>query len=74
MQFDLYLVIGLVIAGFAIPSIVSALSDGHAPRVPAIMVLLGGGLVAIAVSQKPGGYTWEDVPQAFVRVVGYFLN
>lgn len=74
MQFDLYLVIGLVIAGFSVPSMVSALSDGHTPRVPAIMVLIGGGLVVIAISQKPGGYTWADIPQAFVRVIGYYIN
>jgi hypothetical protein len=70
MPFDLYLVIGIVILAFAIPSIVSALSDGRAPRVAAVMVLIGGGLVVWAVAKKPGGYTLEDIPHAFVRVIG----
>lgn len=74
MPFDIYLVIGLVILGFTIPSLVSAFSESRAPRVGAVMLLIGGGLVAFAMSQKPGGYTLEDVPHAFVRVIGHFLN
>lgn len=74
MQFDLFLVTGLVILGFTIPAIFSAFSEGRAPRAAAIMLLIGGGLAAIAMTQKPGGYTMEDIPKAFVRVVGYYLN
>lgn len=74
MQHDLILVIGLVILGFTIPAIVSAFSDGRAPRVAAIMLLIGGGLVTIALTQKPNGYTLEDIPHAFTRVVGSVLR
>ena len=74
MQFDTYLVIGLIILGFSIPSIVSAYSEGRAPRIAAIMLLIGGGLVAYAVTQNPIGYTLEDIPQAFVRVIGQFVR
>ncbi len=74
MTFDTYLVIGLVILGFSIPSIVSAFSEGRAPRVAAIMLLVGGGMVAYAVTQNPIGYTIQDVPQAFVRVIGQLIR
>jgi hypothetical protein len=74
MQHDLYLVIGLVVLAFTIPAVVSAFSEGRAPRIPAIMLLFGGGLAVIALTQKPNGYTFEDIPQAFVRVVGHFIN
>ncbi len=74
MQFDIYLVIGLVILVFSIPSIVSSYSEGRAPRIAAIMLLIGGGMVVYALTQKVGGYTFEDIPRAFVRVVGHFLN
>lgn len=73
MQYDIYLVIGIVILLFTIPSVLSAISDGHAPRVASILLLIGGGLVALAVTQHPGGYTIEDVPHAFVRVVARFM-
>lgn len=74
MDTDLFFVIGLVIAAFSLPPIVGALSDGRAPRAAAIMILIGGGLVALAVHEKPAAYTFSNAPDAFVRVVGRFLN
>lgn len=74
MNYDTYLVIGIVVLVLAIPSIVSSFSDGRAPRLAAIAVLIGGGLVALAVSQQPGGYTVEDIPHAFTRVIGKLLR
>jgi hypothetical protein len=74
VPYDLYLTIGVVILVFAIPSIVSAFSDGHAPRAAAIMVLIGGGLVAGAATQKPGGYVLTEVPEVFVRVVSQYTR
>ncbi len=73
MTADLYLVIGLIIGAFTIPSILGALSEGRAPRTAAIMVLIAGGLIVLAVKEKPGGYTLNDIPQAFVNVVGEYM-
>lgn len=73
MQHDLMLVIGLVILVFTIPAIVSAYSDNRPPRVAAIILLIGGGLVIIALTQKPGGYTVDDIPRAFTRVVAHYM-
>lgn len=74
MQSDLSLVVGLVLAVFAVPSIVSSLSDGRAPRVAIITVLVAGGLVLYALQSNPGGYALTDVPEAFVRVVAQIIN
>ncbi len=70
MDTDLALVVGLVVAGFAIPSIISALSDARAPRVAAIAAIVGGGLVVWAIQSKPGGYAFNELPQVFVKVIG----
>jgi len=71
---DLYLVIGLIVVVLALPSVIGALVEGRAPRAAAILVLIGGGLIALAVSGKPGGYTLEDIPNAFVRVAASILR
>lgn len=73
MPYDLYLTIGAVILVFAIPSVVSAISDGHAPRVASIMVLIGGGLMVYAATQKPGGYELTELPDIFLGVVSKYL-
>ncbi|MCG6904312.1 MAG: hypothetical protein LJE68_16690 [Rhodobacter sp.] len=74
MPQDLMLVAGIFLTGLAIPSILGAVSDRRSPRTAAIAVLIGGTLILLAVSQKPGGYTLRDVPQAFVRVVAHFTK
>lgn len=74
LQQDLYLVIGLVIVGFAIPSILGAMADRRSPRVASILILIGGTLVVLALSQRPGGYSWAEIPEAFVRVVAHYVR
>jgi len=74
MDPDLMLVIGLVIGGFSIPSMLGAFADGRVPRAAAIAVLIGGGLVALAVNGKPSGYALVDIPDVFVSVVGRYIN
>ncbi len=74
MDTDLYLVIGLTLGILAVPSLLSAYAEGRAPRLGAILVLISGVLVIMALSKKPGGYQIIDIPHAFFRVIGRYLN
>ncbi|PID36448.1 MAG: hypothetical protein CR993_05115 [Rhodobacterales bacterium] len=74
MQYDLFLTIGIIVLALAIPPVFSAVVDGQPPRVAAIMFLIGGALIAFAVTQSPSGYTLQDVPNAIIRVIGHYLN
>ena len=74
MDPDLYFVLGIIIGAFAIPAILSAFSEGRPPRAAAILIMIGGGLVALAVYSNPQSYTIEGVPEVFVRVVGKYIN
>jgi len=74
MTSDTYLVVGIVILALAIPSLVNAFSERRAPRIASIMVLVGGGLIALAISRHPGGYAFGDVPDAIIRVIGLALR
>lgn len=70
METDLPLIAGLVIGALSVPSVLSALSDGRAPRVSLLAIFSAIGLVAFAVMQKPGGYRIAEVPDVFFRVLG----
>ncbi|SFO88398.1 hypothetical protein [Tranquillimonas alkanivorans] len=74
MQPDLALVVGGVCLALAIPSVIAAFTDSRPPRAAAILFVIGGGFVAYAVNTKPGGYTFEDVPDAVVRVVAQYTR
>ena len=73
MDADLFLVMGIVLAGFSIPSILSAITDGRAPRASAITILIAGGLILIAFQTHPGGYSFDQIPDAFVRVAARYM-
>ena len=70
MREDTFLVVGIVVLALSIPSFLSAIREGRAPRVPAIMFMIGGGLIALAIMQRPGGYEIEDIFTAFRTVLG----
>ena len=74
MDPDLYFVIGLAVLVLSIPPIFGAISEGRAPRTAAILILIGGGLLGLAVSQKPGGYAVAQIPDVIVKVVGRVVN
>lgn len=74
MDPDVSLVIGLIVLVLSIPPIFGALVDGRAPRAAAILIMIGGGLVGLALYQRPGAYTIENIPAVFASVIGGVLN
>ncbi|AGI73660.1 hypothetical protein OA238_c37110 [Octadecabacter arcticus 238] len=74
MDPDLLIVIGLVVGGFSIPSILGAIADGRVPRAAAIAVMVAGGLIALAINENPDGYAINDIPDVFVNVVERYIN
>ena len=73
MDPDIILIIGIVLAILSVPSMLSAFSEGRAPRVGAFTAVLGGCMIVWAVTSHPDGYQWHEVPEVFVRVVARFL-
>ena len=73
MDTDLALVAGLAVGAIAIPAAISAWSEGRVPRSAAVAVLVAGGLVIWALTAKPGGYTFAEVPEAVIAVVARLL-
>ncbi|WP_281984411.1 hypothetical protein [Thalassorhabdomicrobium marinisediminis] len=73
MDPELFLVIGLVVGGFSIPSIMGALADGRVPRAASIAVMVSGVLIVLAIRDRPGGVALADIPDIFVSVVGRYI-
>ena len=74
MDADLSLVLGLIIAAFSIPSVLSALGDGRSPRASMVTILIAGALIIYALMNKPGGYTLAQVPEAFIQVIARYMS
>ncbi|WP_309667531.1 hypothetical protein [Tabrizicola sp.] len=74
MDPDLFLTIGIVLIVLTIPTLLAAWVEGRAPRVGAIMLIAALGLVLVAVTQQPGGYTFNEVPDVFLRVFARLTN
>lgn len=74
MDPDLLLVIGIVIAVLTVPSLLSALSDRRPPRTGIIMILAAGALIVTALSNRPGSYRIDELPDAFYRVFARYAG
>ena len=69
MDSDLLLILGLVLGGLAIPSFLSAFSDGRRPVVAAALFLLSVACIWYAAHSRPGGYSLREVPDVFFHVI-----
>lgn len=74
MDYDLVLVLGIVIGILTVPAILSAFLDGSAPRVATIAAVVSGGMIVYAIYSSPGGYTLAELPDVFTKVVASFLR
>jgi hypothetical protein len=74
MDTDLLLVIGIIACALSIPSLLAAWVDGRVPRAGSIMVLIGGVLVVVALTQHARAYTFAELPNVFFAVIGRYLH
>lgn len=70
MDADIQIVIGTLLAILSLPSILTAFTDGRAPKIGVAVFLLACGLLIHAWTITPGGYTPAEVPLAFYRLIG----
>jgi hypothetical protein len=74
MDTDLILVIGITLAALTIPSLLAAFSESRPPRAAAVLMLIAGTMIVVALTQRPSGYAFADIPQTFMRVFGRLMN
>lgn len=74
MSLDLLLIGGVVILALSLPSLVTALTSRHSVRYPLAIAGIGAGFLAVAFVAKPGGYTFQEIPDAVSRVAGMLFG
>jgi hypothetical protein len=74
MDTDLLLITGLVVTVLAVPSVISAFSESRPPRAAAILFLIGGTLIAVALTQGTIKYSMAELPDVLARVIARYLN
>jgi hypothetical protein len=68
MDTDLIIVVGIVSILLAVPAMLSSWVDGTVPRAASILVLIGGVLIVVALTQHGRAYTFAEMPNVFMRV------
>ncbi len=74
MDTDLMLVTGIMLGLLAVPALISAYSEGRAPRLASIFLLIAGTLIVVALSGRPSGYTFDQMIRAFGNVFSRFVG
>jgi hypothetical protein len=74
MDTDLFLTIGIVLGVLTLPALLSGWTEGRISRVGALMMLAACGLIVVALTQRPGGYAFGDIPGVMMAVVGRYVN
>ncbi|MGV8985196.1 MAG: hypothetical protein ACOH2H_02790 [Cypionkella sp.] len=70
MDTDLIIVVGILSLLMAVPTLLTAWVDGTVPRTGAILIMIGGVLVVVALNNHGRGYSLAEMPDVFMRVIG----
>ncbi len=73
MDTDLVLTLGLLLGVLSIPSLFSAWTESRAPRIGAIMIIVAIAMIVAAVTTRPGGYAFNEVPDVIMNVVSRYI-
>lgn len=74
MDTDLYLTIGVILVVLTLPSLLNAWTEGRPPRVGAVVLMIAAILITIALTQRPSGYAFEEIPGTMLKVFGRLAN
>ena len=74
MDTDLLLTIGIVLIVLTLPSLLSAWTEGRPPRIGAIMLIAAAALIVVAITGRPGGYAFNEVPRTMLTVFSRYVN
>lgn len=74
MAADLYFVTGLTLVVVFFPLVLGALLEEGMPVFTGPLLLVGLGLMIYGITLYDGAFSVRDIPNAFIRAFGYWLN
>jgi formate-dependent nitrite reductase membrane component NrfD len=74
MDTDVLITVGILLVVLSCPSLLAAWVEQRVPRLGAVMVVAGLGMIVAAVVTKPGLYSPSDVPKVMLGVVARIIN
>jgi formate-dependent nitrite reductase membrane component NrfD len=74
MDTDLVLTLGIVLLILTVPSLLSAWVEGRVPRIGALMLLASSSMIVTALTTRPSGYRFEEIPQVMLDVASRVVN
>lgn len=66
---DLIMCLGVLAIFLAFPAAVGSFSRGAPPRAAIFSLVVGGCMIVYANSSRPGGYSVDEMPSLFVKVI-----
>lgn len=74
MDTDLFVVVGILLAAFALPSALASYAEGVFPKT-ALTTLAFGALIAMTgAAFSPDGYGFSRIPHSFIEILARILN
>lgn len=74
MDYDLILTLGMVLLALALPSFLGAWVDGRLSRPGVFMAALAVGMIGWAVHARPEAFTFQQLPEVVLGVIGRMIN
>lgn len=73
MDPDMAMALGSVLAVLSVPALLSAFSEGRAPRAGMIVLFTAGGLILWAIATSPEGYRLAELPSVILHVIARYI-
>ena len=74
MDSDFFLILGILIALFAIPAAIAAFAERRGPRSAILYLAAGGAMFFGAAYSRPEGIVLSEIPVEFYTVLARFIN
>ena len=74
MSSDFVLVLGIIFGALSVPPLIGAFSSSRPPRTAIILMVISGGMIVWANFNQPSGYSIDELPGVFTRVIAQIIR